>query len=274
MGRYAMVRNVALGVGLPGLLFAAAPACAGVCGILPDGPAQVELAGKVHELKAPLRPEKCEGSLRLLKGRAVLAFARADNVNDYRALKPGETIDLGRVVGGEGAISVALNRIGEFFDGGRRIEAIAGMSRGNARLAGFPDGDVLLPAGGMVLRPLAAADRGVRIRSFSVHPRGRPDEVIVRLETESAQVSIPAGALKEGQDYSWRVVLSDDRPFQGGFRTLRREDAARLEQRLEALERDPGVGEGARPALRAMILDQHRVFWNRDEALATLAATE
>jgi hypothetical protein len=254
------------------LLLTAGTAAAGPCGVLPEGRARLDTGGRELSIDSPVRIP-CSGTIRLTQGTAVLTYARRSNVNEYRPLKLGETVDLSSIAN-ESAASVSLDRILAFFQGDRRIEAVAAMSRAGERITGFPYDDVLLPQSDMQLRMLELQGKGLRVREFLLHPRGMPNQVLLRVDQETDAIVVPASVLAEGKEYGWLAKLSDGQEFSGKFRTLTRDEARRVESRLDEITRDPALSDSMRRTLTALTLDQNRLPWNRDMILAGLAIQE
>lgn len=250
------------------LLGASAPAWAGPCGLLPEGKARVVIDRREMNIDSATRLDPCQGKLRLTEGKAVLTFVRRANQNEYRTLKLKEVVDLDALAG-EGTVSVPLDRIIAFFRSGRQIEAVTAMSRAGERITGFPYDDILAPRQAMQLRLLEWHDR-LKVRDFVLHPRGEPERVMLHVGDETDAIDLPAGLLAEGRDYTWVAVLSDGEQYIGKFRTLSREQAQRVEQQLAQIDGDDSLGEITRRTLRALLLDQNRLSWNRDVTLATI----
>jgi hypothetical protein len=116
--------------------------------------------------------------------------------------------------------------------------------------------------------------KGVRVREFLLHPRGMPDQVLLRVDQETDAIVVPASVLAEGKEYSWLAKLSDGQEFSGKFRTLTRDEARRVESRLDEIARDPALSDSMRRTLTALTLDQNRLPWNRDMILAGFAIQE
>ncbi|HZP88381.1 MAG TPA: hypothetical protein VFB54_16335, partial [Burkholderiales bacterium] len=232
---------------------AATCASAALCGILPEGRARLAVDQREMNVDAATRLDPCQGKLRLIEGKAVLTFARRPNQNTYRSLKPKEVVDLD-ALGVEGAVSVPLDRIVAFFKSGRQIEAVTAMSRAGERLTGFPYDDIWLPKQPMRWRLLEWRDK--KIKDFLLHPRGKPEQVLLHVAEQADGITVPLSTLTEGADYTWVAVLSDGEQYIGKFHTLGREQAQRIEQQLDEVERDDSLGELSRRTLIAIVFDQ------------------
>lgn len=231
-----------------------------------DGPLMV--LGQAKQPGQVVSP--CAGTAQAKGEHVVLFYQNRMGQPEYRALANDETLDLDGVGAGEdtGILAQVLALLRDPFQqghyGGKRL-------RDADTVAGFPDGDLLLPEAASALTFSATRAGLERIDRVTVHARDDPARPVFDGAAPDGTAAVPSDALRPGTAYRW-AVRAGGTTYTGGFTVADARDQREFEAELNQLGGRSAGSESDRHLLRAVLAKQYGFTY--DMRLALEAARE